>query len=100
MLIGVAFDPSSTADNLILWVSHTFFAFNNGPDWTGKISRLTGPNLATYQDVRRQSAALDPGPPDEQHLLRARRGAVREPGLEHAPWALPTARGASARSAR
>ena len=50
MLIGLAFDPSSTSDNLILWVSHTFFAFNNGPEWAGKISRLSGPNLGTYQD--------------------------------------------------
>jgi N-acetylneuraminic acid mutarotase len=50
MLIGVAFDPSSTASNLVLWTSHSFLAENNGPDWTGKITRLSGPNLATVKD--------------------------------------------------
>ncbi len=50
MLIGIAFDPASTADNLIVWVSHSFLAENNGPDWTGKITRLSGPNLETVQD--------------------------------------------------
>jgi N-acetylneuraminic acid mutarotase len=50
MLIGLAFDPSSTAGNLILWTSHTAFAFSNGPDWTGKITRLSGPNLTSVQD--------------------------------------------------
>jgi hypothetical protein len=50
-IIGLAFDPAATAENLILWVSH------NGPyvdekaeDWTGKIARLSGPNLETMQN--------------------------------------------------
>lgn len=51
MLIGLAFDPSSTADNLTLWVSHSAFVFNNGPDWAGKISKMSGPNLETVQDI-------------------------------------------------
>jgi hypothetical protein len=50
MVIGLAFDPSSTAESLVLWVSHSFYAFSDGPDWTGKISRLSGPNLSTVQD--------------------------------------------------
>ncbi|CAA9304675.1 MAG: FIG00580138: hypothetical protein, partial [uncultured Chloroflexia bacterium] len=50
MLMGLAFDPSSTADNLKLWTTHSFLAENNGPDWTGKITRLSGPNLETVQD--------------------------------------------------
>ena len=50
MLIGITFDPSSTADNLILWASHSHFGFSGMPDWGGRITRLSGPNLATVQD--------------------------------------------------
>ncbi len=50
LLIGMKFDPTATADNLILWVSHSAFTFSNGPDWAGKITRLSGPNLETVQD--------------------------------------------------
>ena len=50
MLVGLTFDPASTASNLILWVSHSLFAFNSAPDWEGKITRLSGPNLETVQD--------------------------------------------------
>ena len=53
LLIGLAFDPSSTATNLVAWVSHTYAGFQeatvNQP-WSGKISRLSGPNLQTVQD--------------------------------------------------
>jgi glucose/arabinose dehydrogenase len=52
-VIGMEFDPASTASNLIMWVSHsqaTDLSKPEAPDWTGKISRLSGPNLATYQD--------------------------------------------------
>ena len=31
--------------NLILWVAHNAFAFNNATEWTGKITRLSGANL-------------------------------------------------------
>lgn len=51
LLIGLTFDPSATADNLIMWVSHTQLSFQEANDWTGKISKLTGPNLQTLQDV-------------------------------------------------
>ena len=50
MLMGLAFDPAATAGNLVLWVTHSAYAFNGGPDWTGKVTRLSGPNLATVQD--------------------------------------------------
>lgn len=50
MIPGIAFDPASTPDNLIAWVTHTQFSFDNGDDWTGKVSRLSGPNLEKYQD--------------------------------------------------
>jgi glucose/arabinose dehydrogenase len=51
MIPGILFDKSSTKDNLIAWVSHAQFSFDTGEDWTGKISRLSGPNLEHYQDI-------------------------------------------------
>jgi glucose/arabinose dehydrogenase len=49
-ITGIAFDPASTADNLILWVNNAQFAFEGASDWTGKLARLSGANLETYQD--------------------------------------------------
>ncbi|WP_436499757.1 Ig-like domain-containing protein [Actinokineospora sp. HUAS TT18] len=54
-VLGLAFDPASTAANLILWItSNTMYAGEipfNQPDWTSKIAKLSGPNLATYTEV-------------------------------------------------
>jgi hypothetical protein len=50
MVPGIAFDPASTPDNLIAWVTHSEFSFDKGADWTGKLSRLSGANLEHYQD--------------------------------------------------
>ena len=51
LLTGFAFDPASTADNPILWCSNGYFGFTGVPDWTGKITRISGSDLATVQDV-------------------------------------------------
>ena len=56
LVTGICFDPASTADFPILWVSHGQFAMKNGKpegadDWTGKISRLSGPALMHVEDV-------------------------------------------------
>jgi N-acetylneuraminic acid mutarotase len=50
LITGLRFDPSSTASNLILWVTHGYGAEENAVDWTGKLSRLTGSSLGTYVD--------------------------------------------------
>lgn len=50
MIVGLAFDPAATAADPVLWVSHSTFGFGGMPDWGGKVSRLSGPDLATYQD--------------------------------------------------
>jgi hypothetical protein len=50
MLIGIAFDPASTAGNPIVWVSHGVYAFNDAPDWTGKLTRMSGSDLGTVTD--------------------------------------------------
>ena len=51
LLTGLEFDPSSTAGNLVLWVSHGQSTLENATDFTGKISRLSGPGLAMYEDA-------------------------------------------------
>ena len=51
-IIGMHFDPSSTATNLILWVTNNYYWSGgaNAPEWSGKITRLSGSNLETVQD--------------------------------------------------
>jgi glucose/arabinose dehydrogenase len=60
LVTGIAFDPASTADHLLLWVSHGQLpprgelgqqAIVNADDWTGKISLLSGENLDDDRDV-------------------------------------------------
>ncbi len=51
LAIGLTFDPSSTAGNLVAWVTHSTFVFTNGPDLDGKLSRLSGANLGNIQDI-------------------------------------------------
>ena len=50
-IVGLTFDPAATASNLILWVTHGGSALKEAPDWSGKLSKLTGASLGTYQDV-------------------------------------------------
>jgi hypothetical protein len=49
--IGFTFDPSATAENLVAWVTHSSFVFTDGPDWDGKLTRLSGKDLEMSQDV-------------------------------------------------
>jgi glucose/arabinose dehydrogenase len=50
-ITGLTFDPRSDSAEPILWVSHGQGKFNNADNHTGKISRLYGNNLSTYEDV-------------------------------------------------
>jgi hypothetical protein len=52
-IIGLAFDPASTASNLILWITENrqYVGTADVPDWTGKIVKLTGASLQNAQDV-------------------------------------------------
>ncbi len=52
-IIGLEFDPNSTASNPILWVTHSKasdLTQNAAPDWTGRLSRVSGASLQNYQD--------------------------------------------------
>jgi hypothetical protein len=49
-VIGMAFDPASTAAAPVLWVTDNYEYTGplNVPDFSGRIGRLSGPDLATY----------------------------------------------------
>ena len=58
LITGIAFDPGSDKARPILWVNHGQMVPPNdkgkiegAADWTGKLSRLSGPDLATCDDV-------------------------------------------------
>ncbi|UZO82368.1 Ig-like domain-containing protein [Aquimarina sp. ERC-38] len=51
LAIGLAFDPRSTPENLIAYVSHASFTFSGGEPWDGKLSRLTGANLENHETI-------------------------------------------------
>jgi hypothetical protein len=52
-VIGMAFDPASTASAPVLWVTdnYQYAGTSNVPDWSGRIGRLSGPDLGTYTAV-------------------------------------------------
>src|SRR5205085_9982458 len=49
--VGLTFDPSSTANNLVAYATNCSFMLNGAPDWDGRLTRLSGPNLQTTQDI-------------------------------------------------
>jgi hypothetical protein len=51
VLTGICFDPHSTIENPILWASHGYGSFKDVPDFSGKISRISGRDLENVQDV-------------------------------------------------
>ena len=51
ILTGFDFDPRSPVDQPVLWCAHGYFGFANVPDWTGKISRVSGPQFSQVDDV-------------------------------------------------
>ena len=51
LVTGFCFDPASTAEAPVLWVSHGQLVLKEAIDWTGKISRVSGQNLSEYKDA-------------------------------------------------
>ena len=52
MLLGLVFDPAATAANPVLWATHGDFSFDaDAAPWSGKVTKLSGANLQTAQDV-------------------------------------------------
>ena len=50
LTIGLKFDPSSTAGNLIAWVTHSEYALSGATDFAGRLTRLSGASLQSVQD--------------------------------------------------
>jgi glucose/arabinose dehydrogenase len=93
-VIGLAFDPAATASNLILWVTHGGAALQMAPEWTGKLSKLTGSSLGTYQDVvvrfprsykdhMTNSIAFKPGEPTNLYITQ---GSINAMGAPDNAW--------------
>lgn len=88
LAIGMDFDPAATSSNLILWISHTTFGFGGMADWGGKISKLSGPNLATVEDILvnlprstrdHVTNGIDFGPDGKLYFLQGSNAAMGAP---------------------
>ncbi|MEA5621902.1 Ig-like domain-containing protein [Nostoc sp. UHCC 0251] len=76
-IIGMHFDPSSTnASNLILWVTNNYYwnGTVDAPEWTGKITRLSGSNLEIVKDY-----VVDLPRSSRQHLTNSIEFKPNEP---------------------
>ncbi|MGB3798597.1 MAG: cadherin domain-containing protein, partial [Lewinella sp.] len=51
LVIGLTFAPEATAENLVAYITHSSLTLTNGPEWDGKLSRISGPNLENVEDV-------------------------------------------------
>ena len=51
LITGICFDPASGPASPVLWVSHGMLVLKEAVDWTGKISRLSGPDLSRCHDI-------------------------------------------------
>ncbi len=51
LIIGMDFDPASTATDPIIYITHSTAALSDAPEWDGVLTRLSGPNFETVQDV-------------------------------------------------
>jgi glucose/arabinose dehydrogenase len=97
-VVGMCFDPSSTAQDLKLWVSHGApvnaqegTVEVDAPEWSGKVSRLSGANLEVVQDyvvdLPRSVAdhmttgiAFNPNERNVLYILQGSNTAMGEPG--------------------
>lgn len=92
--VGLAFDPSSTANNLIAYVTHCSNGLDNAPAWDGKLSRLKGNNLQnedllitnlprSIRDHLVNSIAFRPGEPRALYFIQSSNSAG---GAMDAAW--------------
>ncbi|MGB3295758.1 MAG: kelch repeat-containing protein [Phormidesmis sp.] len=51
LTLGIAVDPDSTADNVILWVGHSNGSVSDGEANSAKVSRLSGAGFSQKEDV-------------------------------------------------
>lgn len=51
LLLGITIDPTSSAENITLWLSHSYPSQNNGRANSGTISKVWGANFENVEDV-------------------------------------------------
>ncbi len=51
LTLGIAVDPDSTPDNVVLWVAHSDGSINNGALNSGTLTRLSGPGFTTAENI-------------------------------------------------
>jgi glucose/arabinose dehydrogenase len=51
MVVGIKFDPTSTADNPTLWFTHGILGESGVADFTSALSKIWGKDLENYQDI-------------------------------------------------
>jgi glucose/arabinose dehydrogenase/N-acetylneuraminic acid mutarotase len=50
LTLGIAVDPASTPEDVVLWVSHSSGSINNGAENSGVVSRLSGTDFSSIED--------------------------------------------------
>jgi glucose/arabinose dehydrogenase len=50
LITGICFDPASTPENMVLWITNGYQGIEHCPDWSCKLSRLSGPDFSHYED--------------------------------------------------
>ncbi len=96
-IIGMHFDPSSTnASNLILWVTNNYYwnGSVDAPEWSGKITRLSGSNLETVKDyvvdlprsIRDHVTNSIDFNPNEPNVLYVLQGSNSSTGAPNSVW--------------
>ena len=96
-IIGMAFDPASTAAAPILWITDNYQYVGplNVPDWSSRIGTLSGADLGTYTSEVVGPAALGQGPRDQLARVRPGRRALPHPGRQQRHGRGRLARGAT-----
>ena len=51
LLIGLRFDPTAKATDLVAWITHSAPEFINAPDWSGKVSKIILNNPSAPQVI-------------------------------------------------
>ena len=83
LTLGLTVDPASTPDNVILWASHSSASLFEGAPNSGVVSRLSGPGLATEEDVITGLPRAIANHATNSIHFGPRRQALHRPGGQH-----------------
>ena len=96
LVTGICFDPRSTVADPILWITNGVCAVEHCPDWSCKLTRLSGPHLENYQDVivglprayRDHLSFKIAFNPKDPHYLYFNQGSSSSTGAADRTWGL------------